>query len=77
MEPSIYAGDEVEAFEDELLVGMKVTVLMLNGAIKLADGLILTTPLPGAPTVGVFYRQYYLWGRSSDLKRDGSTRCGI
>src|SRR5438034_1642580 len=26
--------------------------------------------------VGVFYRQYYLWGRSSDLKRDGSTRRG-
>ena len=45
---------------------MKVMVLMLNGAIKL-DGLILT---------GVFYRQYYLWGRSLDHKRDGSTRCG-
>src|SRR5438128_2527486 len=26
--------------------------------------------------VGIFYRQYYLWGRSSDLKRDGSTRRG-
>src|SRR6266540_1215103 len=28
------------------------------------------------PTISVFYRQYYLWGRSSDLKRDGSTRRG-
>ena len=26
--------------------------------------------------IGVCYRQYYLWDRSSDHKRDGSTRCG-
>ena len=56
------------------MLGMKVTTLMLNGTIKL-DGLNLMTP-PTAPTVGVFYRQYYLWGRSSDHKRDGSTRRG-
>src|SRR6266540_1573351 len=34
------------------LPGMKVTALMLNGAIKLADGLILTTP----PTWRANYR---------------------
>ena len=43
VEPSIYAGDEVEASKDELLSGMKVTALILNDAIKLADGLILMT----------------------------------
>ena len=56
------------------LPGMKVMVLMLHGAIKLIE-IILTTPLPGVPTVSVFYRQYNLWGGSSDHKPGGSTRC--
>src|SRR6266508_2965196 len=52
---------------------MKVIALMLIGAIKPAE-MISTTPLPGAPTVGVCYRQYNLYGGSSDRKSDGSTR---
>ena len=55
--------------------GMKVIALMLIGAIEPAE-MISITPLPGAPTVGVCYRQYYLYGGSSDRKSDGSTRCG-
>src|SRR6266540_1089533 len=58
------------------LLGMKVTALMLNGAIKLVDGLILMTPPTWRQLSVFFYRQYYLWGRSSDHKRDGSTRRG-
>src|SRR6266542_2505801 len=53
--------------------GMKVIALMLIGPIEPAE-MISTTPLPGAPTVGVCYRQYNLYGGSSDLKSDGSTR---
>src|SRR5438105_3458283 len=45
--------------------GMKVIALMLIGAIEPAE-MISTTPLPGAPTVGVCYQQYYLYGGSSD-----------
>src|SRR5438128_1288481 len=55
------------------MLGMKVIALMLIGAIEPA-GMISTTPLPGAPTIGVCYRQYYLYGGSLDLKSDGSTR---
>src|SRR6266540_3528501 len=54
---------------------MKVIMLMLIGAIEPAE-MISTTPLPGALTVGVCYRQYYLYGGSSDRKSDGSTRRG-
>src|SRR6266542_1719324 len=32
-------------------------------------------PLDCTVGVGVFYGQYYLWGRSSDHKLGGSTRC--
>ena len=75
MQPSIDAGGEVEAPEGESVPGMKVIALMLIGAIVPAE-MISTTPLPGAPTVGVCYRQYYLYGGSSDRKSDGSTRHG-
>src|SRR6266498_1081460 len=54
--------------------GMKVIALMLIGAIEPTE-MISTTPLPSVPTVGVCYRQYYLYGGSSDHKSDGSTRC--
>src|SRR6266540_2694161 len=53
--------------------GMKVIALKLIGAIAPAE-MISTTPLPGAPTVGVCYRKYYLYDGSSDRKSDGSTR---
>ena len=40
--------------------GMKVMALMPNGAIKLADGLILMTSLTWRANYRCFYRQYYL-----------------
>ena len=73
VQPSVDAGDEVEAPESELHAGDEGDCAMLIGAIVPAE-MISITPLPGAPTIGVCYRQYYLYDGSSDRKSDGSTR---
>ena len=41
---------------------------LLNATFRGLDDKTLLT------VVGVFYQQYYLWGRSSDHKLGGSTR---
>src|SRR5438128_2685238 len=73
VQPSSTPAMKLKLPKANSIPGMKVIALMLIGAIELAE-MILITPLPGAPTVGVCYRQYYLYGGSLDLKSDGSTR---
>ena len=57
---------------------MKEATLELTAVIEPVEEVDLDdSPLPGVPTVGVYYRQYLLWGRSPDPQLDGDTRQGF
>ena len=73
-ESSIVAGSEAKVSEAEDHAGDEGgDVESDKGHRKQMMEILTTVPLPGAPTVGVCYRQY-LWDGSSDLLHDGDTR---